>query len=186
MNWLVFGITAYMFLAAQIGLHPLIVFNDVTPNLLLILAVFVGLSASSRVTLAALMLLGLLLDLQPGPLSRGGVIVGPNALGYLVGGYAILQLRNLVFRDSVATIVLMVFAVGGFAALVEVMLYSFRGLPWPANEAISWSAMEQLSHRFYALLYTAIVAIPMGLILQRTRKLWGFADRPRGGPRIYG
>jgi len=178
LNWIVFVITTYVLLALQSGLAPAWAVGGATPNLLLILAVFIGISAGRAVVMWAVLILGLLLDLQPGPLSGQGVILGPHAVGYLVGGYAVLQLRNLLFRESVVTIIVMVFAVGGFAALVETLIYALRGLPWLANQPLhDWSTIDQLWRRLQELLYTAVAAVPLGLLLQSTRKLWGFASR---------
>lgn len=181
MNWFVFALTAYLFVAIQSGLTPIWTVAGTTPNLLLILAVFVGVSAGRTTVMWALLIIGLLLDLLPGPLSEQGVILGPHAVGYLVGAYAVLQLRNLMFRDSLPTIALMVFAVGGFAALMETVLYAFRGLPWLAGEPLGadWGATRQLWRRVEELIYTAVLAVPLGLALRSTKKFWGFASRPR-------
>ncbi|MEM6854133.1 MAG: hypothetical protein AAF593_06970 [Planctomycetota bacterium] len=179
MNWIVFSITAYVFFALQAGLEPAWAVGDATPNLLLILAVFVGVSARKPAVPWAMLVVGVLLDLIPGPLKDQGVILGPHAVGYLVGGYAVLQLRNLLFRESTVTIVLMVFAVGGFAALVETLIYALRGLPWLANQGLGWSTTEQLWRRLQELIYTAALAVPIGLLLQSTRKIWGFTGRAK-------
>jgi rod shape-determining protein MreD len=178
-NKLVFAITTYIFLALQNGLTPLWTVRQTTPNLLLILAVFIGVSAGRTTVMGSMLILGLLLDLQPGPLRDSGIIVGPHAVGFLVGGYAVLQLRNLLFRESVITIVLLVLAVGGFAALVETVLYVLRGLPWLAGDPLDWSPLQQLWRALRELIYTAIVAVPVGLLLQSTRRLWNFAGRAK-------
>ncbi|MEM8736923.1 MAG: rod shape-determining protein MreD [Planctomycetota bacterium] len=181
MNWITFGITTYVCFALQSALGPAwSVGSGVSPNLLLILAVFVGVSARRAVVPWAMLTLGVLLDLLPGPLVGPGVIVGPQALGYLAGAYAVLQLRNLVFRESVFTLVVMVFAVGGFAALVETLVYALRGLPWLADQPLGWSTTEQLWRRLQELLYTAVVALPLGFLLGASRRLWGFSSRPQG------
>lgn len=162
----------------QLGLTPAWIVGGATPNLLLILAVFVGVSARKSAVPWAMLILGLLLDSQHGPLADGNLILlGPHAVGYLVGAYVVLQLRNLLFRESVITIVLMVFAVGGFAALVETLIYAVRGLPWFAHDPLGWSTTQQLWRRLQEILYTAAVAIPVGLLLQSTRRFWGFTGR---------
>ena len=182
MNWLSFGIAAYLFVSLQSGLTPIWTVAGTTPNLLLILAVFVGVSAGRTTVMWAFLVIGVLLDLLPGPFSdQDLVLVGPHAVGYLVGAYAVLQLRNLLFKDSVPTIVLLVFAVGGFAALVETVLYAFRGLPWLAHQPLAddWGATRLLVRRLEELVYTAVLAVPLGIVLRSTRKVWGFASRPR-------
>lgn len=179
MNWIVLSITAYVFFSLQAGLTPVWTVGDATPNLLLILAVFVGVSARKSAVPWAMLIVGVLLDTLPGPLKDQGVILGPHAVGYLVGAYAVLQLRNLLFRESTVTIVLMVFAVGGFAALVETLIYALRGLPWLAGQGLGWGTTEQLWRRLQELIYTAALAVPVGLLLQSTRKLWGFTGRSK-------
>ncbi|MEO1237551.1 MAG: hypothetical protein AAFX76_12255 [Planctomycetota bacterium] len=181
MNWVVFGVTAYVFFAVQSGFAVgWSVGAGVTPNLLLVLAVFVGMSARRSAVPWSLLVVGVLLDLLPGPVREQGTLVGPQAVGYLAASFVVLQLRNLLFRESVLTMVVLVFAVGGFAALVESVLYAFRGLPWLAGEPLAWGAMEQLWRRLQELVYTAAVAVPVGLLLGATRRVWGFSGRPRG------
>ncbi|MEM1107066.1 MAG: hypothetical protein AAGH99_00050 [Planctomycetota bacterium] len=179
MNWAAFCITAYVFFALQSGLSDAWAVSDATPNLLLILAVFVGVSARKPAVPWAMLIIGVLLDLLPGPLENQGTILGPQAVGYLVGAYAVLQLRHLLFRESTVTIVLLVFAVGGFAALVETLIYALRGLPWLAGEGLGWGATEQLWRRLQELIYTAALAVPVGWLLQLSRKLWGFTGRSK-------
>ena len=180
MNWLVFTAAAYVCYALQGGLAPLWTVSGVTPNLLLLLMIFVGLHAPHAVTLPAALVLGLLMDLRPGPLPDGAALLGPHALGFLIGGYATLQLRNMLFRGSVITLVILALLVGGFAALTEVLLYTLRGLPMGAGEPMPWRALPQLLVRGQGLLYTAALAIPVGLLLNLTHKWWGFTARTRG------
>ena len=179
MNRITFAIATYLFLALQNGLGPLWTVGGVTPSLILILGVFVGVSAPRTTVMWSMLILGVLLDLQPGPLRHSGVILGPHAVGYLIGGYSLLQLRGLLFRESVITIVLLVCAVGGFAAMVETLIYALRAMPWLAADPLPWSPMQQLGHRLTELLYSALVAIPFGLMLQASRRLWGFAGRSK-------
>lgn len=179
MNWVLFAITTYLLLAIQGGFAEAWVLGQATPNLLLVFAVFIGLSARPAVVAWSLLLLGVLLDLQPGPLAGRAIVLGPHALGFLVGAYAILQLRNLLFRESVFTMVLMTLAVGSFAALVEVLLYALRGMPMLGNDPTGWRATEQLGYRLFEVLYSAAAAIPLGWLLNRTRRWWGFTARKR-------
>ncbi len=187
MNWLVFAITSYIFLLMQVGLTSLMGIPDaqgVSPDFLLILAVYIGLLAPAKTVAWGMLALGLLanlLILLPGDPAHTGPILGPETLGYLAGAFAILQLRTLVFRESVFSLVIMVFVVGIFIQLVTVFLYSARGLPIFLNDPIpNWSASDQLVHRFLELLYSALIAIPLGLILIRLRHAFNFTAGPRG------
>jgi rod shape-determining protein MreD len=179
MNWLVFAIVTYLLLAVQTGLSAVLSFRGLTPNLLLILAVFVGLSARPSVVLWSSLILGLLLDLQPGPAMGGAAILGPHALGLLFGGWAVLQLRGLLFRESVITLVLLTLAVGVFASLVEVAIYALRGLGFLAGQPVEWRATSHLGRRMLEACYAAGLAIPLGLLLNQTRRWWRFAPVQR-------
>ena len=179
MNWIAFAITTYVLLALQTAFSGVVAVGGATPNLLLVLAVFVGTSARPGVVLWSLVVLGVLLDLQPGPLTGAGVLVGPHALGMLVGAFALLQMRGLLFRESVLTLVLLTLAVGGFAALVEVAVYSLRGLWFLAGEPAPWRATEHLGRRLLDAVYSAVVAVPLGLALNQTRPWWGFGKGRR-------
>lgn len=180
MNWLIFIISAYLLLALQEGLRTLLTIGDVSPNFILVLAVFVGMMAPGHVVPWALLALGVLMDLQPGPV-REATLIGPAALGYLAGSYVVLQLRTMMFRESVLALGVLVLAVGVFVELVTVAVLTARGLSVLTGEPIAgWSAPDQLVHRFLALLYTAVLALPIGAVLFKTAPLWAFAVRARG------
>jgi len=178
MNWLTFTLVTYVLLCAEIGLRGALRLGEVYPSFLLILMVFIGLTASPMTVAWAALILGLLADLQP---TTGALAIpGPAAIGYLVGAYAVVQLRNLLFRESVLTLAIMVFAVGLFVNLAEVALYSFRGLGFLADEPIpGWSAPGELVTRFLRLLYSAVVAVPLGWLLIKSVPLWRFTGGGR-------
>tara|TARA_R110002111_G_scaffold34314_2_gene68311 strand:- start:225 stop:785 length:561 start_codon:yes stop_codon:yes gene_type:complete len=182
MNWLLFAITSYVFLLLQIGLKPLLGVPDAygaSPNFLLILAVFIGLSAQSKTVAWGMLTLGIVANLIPGP-EPTGTILGPVALGYLAGAFAVLQLRTLVFRESVVSLAILVFVVGIIIQLVTVALYTGRGLPIFLDQPIpNWSAIDELFQRFWELLYSAIAAVPLGFILMRLQPSFNFTPNPR-------
>lgn len=172
MNWLVFAVATYLLLALDVGASKLVSIGGVQPQWLLVLLVFVGLMAPTQTAAIAALVIGVILDLLPGPVP-GATIIGPYAIGCLVGMYAVLQLRGLVLRESVVTLTATVFVVGLLTELVVVAAFSFRQLPWPLGEPIAgWSAAGQLAGRFLDVVYTTVVAVPLGVVLRRTRSLW--------------
>jgi cell shape-determining protein MreD len=182
MNWLLFALVSYLALVAETGLRAiwtvsLPIAGDLSPSLLLIVLVFVGLHASPWTVTWSALALGLVADLQPGPMPEA-TLLGPTALGFLAGAYAVVQMRAMVFRESLLTFVILVLLTGLFVHLVAVALLTLRGLPWPLGEPIpGWSAPDQLVHRFLELMYTAALAVPAGLVLFRTTRLWAFAGK---------
>ena len=171
MNWLIFALVAYLMLILESGFSSVTFLGDV--SFLLILLVYVGLMAPAPVVAWSSLVVGLLMDLRPGPVEH--IIIGPVALGCLVGTYALLQLRSFVFRQSIFTITVMVFAVGIFLQIIVVTLFSARGMQFITAEPIpGWNAADQLAGRFVDLIYTAIATVPVGFILLRFARIFSF------------
>lgn len=178
MNWLIFALASYLFLVLQTSLGSLLTIDHASPDFMLILLVFVGLCAPSRVLAWTALIIGLLVDLQPGPLAVP--IIGPAVLGYLAGAYVLVQLRGLVFRESVITFAALVLIVGIAVQLVMVAIYTLRGFPWPLAEPVpGWVATDQLVQRFFVLIYSMVLAVPLGWLLLRTSSLWSFPGKAR-------
>ncbi len=179
MRWPVFVIFAYVAAALEVGLSGLMTFGGVRPSLLLILGVFIGMSASPMALAWAMLALGVVVDIIDCPV-KDVTILGPAALGYLFGAWALLQFRGLLFRQSAIALAALTFIVGIFIHLVIVALFTMRGIPWLVGEPIEqWSAADQLYHRFLHLLFTAVVAVPVGALLIRFEALWGFGGKHR-------
>jgi hypothetical protein len=171
MRWFTFIIAAYLAYVFDAGLRGLLSIGGVSPSFLLILAVFIGLSAPSMAAAWAMLILGALADLLPG----GNGILGPWALGYLFGAFALMQVRGLVFRESPITLGVMVFVGGIFVQLLTLAVLSMRGWSIFAGEPIAgfhWA--DQFVKSFLVLLYSAAAAVPVGMMLFRTERLWGF------------
>lgn len=182
MRWLIFTIAAFVAYVLETGLRNLLAIPDeagAAPSFLLILAAFIGLMAPSPTVAWAALVLGLLTDLKT-PLTSDGVLIGPAAVGFLAGGYALVQLRAMVFRESVLSLAVMTFTMGVFAQLVIVAILTVRGLT-PAGPIEGWDAPTQLLHRFFDLLYTVALSIPLGVLLFRYVQVWGFPKVPRTG-----
>jgi len=182
MRWLVFFIFTFVLLTLEVGLRPLWAlpigpYHDAAPSLLLVLGIFISINASSGVVICAMLLLGALVDLtQPiGKLEpiREIVLLGPSALGFFLGGLLAMRLRTLVFRDSVITLVVMTFTVGLFIELATVLIIGARQL-LPTDPIPDWHIASQLMQRAMSVIYSAIVAIALGLVLGRSRRAWQF------------
>jgi len=204
MRWLVFILFSYIALALDWGLVALFQVDIgslhlVRPSFLLILAVYVAWSASPSVVPWAMLSLGVVCDLVPLPIQGHGqemlmfgprdvrdyVVIGPCALGFLAGGYVAQLLKGLMSRHSVLAFGIVVFFSGIFIHLVIVALLTLRGLPiTPAEPVAQWDAADQLARRFMEMLYTGLLAIPVGFILTQTDPIWNFpltqrSRRPR-------
>jgi len=179
MRWPFFLVMVYLFVGLQTSLAPLMRIDHIAPSLLMILAVYVALHTSSMTLGYACLLIGLLVDLTTVvPLADGvsdTAIIGPNIVGYVFGGWVVLQLRNLVYRDSPIGIALVVFVAGVFIHLIGTALLTFRGLPWLTGQPIpNWSAADELVRRFFQLLYTAALSVPLGYLLAKLYPVFRF------------
>ncbi len=186
MRWAIFAILAYVLLSLEQGLRTALSVGWASPSLLLTLLVFVSLSGPRATVVWVAIVLGLLVDLTT-PLPVAGraaeaAIIGPACIGYLVGAYAAMQLRGVVFRDSPLTIAAMVFVAGLIAHVVIVGMLSLRGMPWLLAERIpGWSAADQLVDRFLDLLYSSACALPLGFVLVKFEPYLGLWHHPPGG-----
>lgn len=177
MNWLTFSILTYAAYALQLLLKPVWSIDGREPMLLLILLVYVGLQAPGIHVAWAALVLGLLADILLNDYQTG--LIGPWALGYLAAGYALVQMRNLLFKDSMFTIAIMTLVAGIFALLVATTLHALRdNVAMLGNTPVEgFSAVDQLYYGFGTLVYTAAAAIPVGYVLLKMQSIWGFSGR---------
>lgn len=185
MSWVFFVLVTYLLLALQYGLSSLLMVGDhVLPNLLLILGVFISVYAPQSTTLWAMLVLGVLCDLMY-PIQAAGpvgdwVLVGPHAVGFMLGGWAALQLRG-IFRRSIPGIVATVLIVCFFVELAVVAALTVRGMPWPTAQPIEgWSAADELVRQFWCMLYTTVMSIPLVYVLGGMLRLFHFDTHRQG------
>lgn len=123
MSWGVFLIAAWLALGVRMGLAgcgggtgP----TAIAPSFVLVLAVFVAMWAPSVHALFGCVVLGLGLDLLMQLNAGEGmrVVVGPNALGFLLMGYAVVISRSLVFRRNIQSGVFLTLLGGLLVAIV--------------------------------------------------------------------
>jgi hypothetical protein len=182
MRWHVCLLAVFVVLALQTGLRPVWSlpwgpYGDAAPSLLLILAAFISLRASRGRALAAAVLIGMSVDLtQPVAVVepvRNIYVLGPAAIGFMFAAYIIVQLRGLVFIDSLLTLTIMTFIGGLFQSLATVAILTLRGV-LPTDPIPDWHATAQLMQRLLEVFYSAALALPVGWLLRRTRRWWGF------------
>lgn len=181
MNWLVFAIAAWLTLGMELGLKDVLQLGPtgVAPSFAIPLAVFIALAAPARQALWACLLLGVGMDLTARVVAVPGVVVGPQALGFLLMGQLVLAARGLMIRRNPLSLVLLSVLGAMVASIVAVAIYTLRGMvygpePFPAG--------EQLLVRILAALYTGVTAFVMSLVLLPTAGVFGF---PHEGHRRF-
>ncbi|MBI1368913.1 MAG: hypothetical protein GC162_09705 [Planctomycetes bacterium] len=185
MRWWVFAIFAYLLLGIEVSVSDVLSiptkFGPVVPHFMLILAVFVGLAAPTGVVLASSLIIGGLIDLTttwPLPGDHGLTLLGPHALAYLVGGYVLLQVRPMLFREHPLTVAAMMLVAGVAVELIVVAVFTIRAWYEPLA---GWSATSELVIRAIGLFYSAFVGFILAIPLCRLTPLFGFTSiKPPG------
>jgi rod shape-determining protein MreD len=158
--------------------------GQVRPSVAAVVVAYVALLAPRSHVLWAAWLLGLIADLvAPAP---SVVLVGPLALGFVAGAFAVLHARVAVFRRRVLTLAAMTGLLLLVAGAVAVVLETVRSW-YPATPA-PWDTHRPLAESARALgraVYSALLALPVGWLLFKTYRWWGFEkiDRSPGTAR---
>lgn len=194
MRWTIFAFFAYVFLALDMGLTPMLEIGSgergVAPCFLLILMVYIASMGPSHAVRWAALILGLILDLSASHATsdgRAATVVGPYALGFVLGAALTVQLRGLVYRRHPFTTGFLTLVSGACAFVPAVFLLTMRRIVFTglgSESVIVWVASDALVHAFLTVLYSALVAVPTGWVLNRLVGLFGFQVHPRlGHPR---
>lgn len=180
MNWLAFAIATWVLFGLELGLRDLLQLGPqpIAPSFVFPLVVFVALMAPHRTTLWAALILGLLTDLTRVVTTDGGnvTVVGPYALGYLLGAQFVLTVRGLVIRHNPLTMVPLAILAGAIAQVVVTALHTMRAIYDP----VQWAAVQELLWRLLAALYTGGTAFALSLVLFPLAGVFGFVQQTQG------
>lgn len=184
MNWPVFAIFAYLLLGLERGLRDALAIGPVQPSFLLAFGAYIALSAPPMHAVWACLVLGLTLDLTGGwPMLAGSAqpLIGPYALGGVLMAQVILTLRGKLVRHHLATLSVLTFFGVLAAQIVVVALLSIQSL---TGASLAFAPGRELLVRLGSAGYTALLALPLGLLLIAAAPLLGFANNsPRAWQR---
>jgi len=147
------------------------------PWLFPVVLAFVCFNASKRAAWWASLGTGVLYDLVSAAAAPGGttiVVLGPNTIGCLLAAAAAIPLRGVVFKRNpvavgvLAGALLLIHQVGWFAA------WTIRG--W-LGDPVPWTVGEvgtAMLASFWAACATALLGIPVSVLLDRIEAWWGF------------
>jgi hypothetical protein len=170
--------------AVDAALAPALQIAGHWPSLVGVLMAWVALHASREAALGAALLVGFYADAQPPAVwgDGSGVVLGPHMLAWVVAVLAVVEVRDVLFRRNAATVAVSAFALALGQSLVFLVIAGVRRLY--ADPAPLWgggSGALAFGHDALDALYTGVVALPVGWLLQRTMDWWGFAQ---GGARF--
>lgn len=176
MRWTVFLVAGFVVIVLQLSLREVLTLHsvgEVKPDLVACLATFIALFAQRGAALWACWLLGLAMDLAPSKGETEWHLIGPNALGYVFGGYLVLQLRAMVFRRRAVTTGFLTLLFVLAAGIIATFLLTVRHWYIP-DTPLYRSPLGELWQVCKVALYSGIVGIPFGWLLQLTIVMWNF------------
>jgi rod shape-determining protein MreD len=178
MNWFVFILIAWVCFGLELALLP--VFDagsgGVHPSMVVPLLVFIAINAPRRPTLWCAITLGIVMDLlRPIPAVDGGTftVIGPHALGYLLGVHFVLAVRGMLISRNPLTMVVMSILVMLIAQIVVVSMFTARGI---GDSSLIWDAGIQLRQGLFSSLYTGISALLLSFVFFALGPFFGFAS----------
>jgi rod shape-determining protein MreD len=159
MKWVSFGILAGVTIVLQTAATRYVEIQSIRPDLMLILAVHYALWGPWPEAALAAWILGLVVDLQS--LDR----IGLHAFSFGLAAWAIVRIRQIVFRDHAATQIVITLL---FTILIQigVALYRRWGVDNPIGGSILWPAL-------LTGLYTAMCAPYLHWLLIRMGRWTG-------------
>jgi len=184
MRWLTYLILAYLVIGLQTGLVGFVRYDAASPNLVMLVAVFIALNAPRDAALLGCFCLGTMQDLvTQHPL-------GIYALSYGLIGMFVLSTQEIVYREHPLTH----FSLGLVGGLMTAGVIGLHGLIHPDTPAV----VEQIGNTvvqtaalrtppltlFTSALFTAVVAPFVLGPLQKGKKLFAFQPK-RVRPRAY-
>jgi hypothetical protein len=181
MNWIAFGVSAWVMLGLELGLRDLFRLGSsgagegVAPSFVLAHLAFIAMYASPSVVHWSSLILGLLLDLTfPVELRDGAgvcVVIGPYSLGCLLGGQLVVTMRGLMMRRNPLTLAFLAVLASLVTNVTVVAFHTVRGML--GSEAL-WSPTTELVSRLGGSLYTGVLALVLSLLLFPLSPLMGF------------
>ncbi len=186
MRWLIFAIIAWFCIGLELGFADALQIGNGTaqPSFVMILLAFVALWTTTGHVVAASLICGLVLDLVfVVPLRTGDTIVvlGPHALGCLLGSYTARTMRGLMFRRGALAVGFLAMVATFVSCVVVTACLRIRGFYEPLDIP---SASSSLFAGLIASLITFGVGIPFGWLLGALRKPLGFPQTGRSAFRM--
>jgi hypothetical protein len=187
-RWSVYILFALIACAFDASVGSILEIGSIRGCVLPSVVVFMALQAPRKLVVRAAMLAGLAADLfSPLILPEGGtlVVLGPNLLGFALGGLVVAPLRALLSRQNPLSAPVATLSFSLFAGLATGAVWVLRSAIW--GSVPPWWP-ESGGHEALRVLLGAIgdaaVALPALWLLGKSRPLWGFLTTTKVSPGI--
>ncbi|HWL91959.1 MAG TPA: rod shape-determining protein MreD [Phycisphaerae bacterium] len=168
MRWLPFAVLLYVTAVLQTALVPFLkILDTVTPDLMVILAVYYAMHARRYDAMISCWIIGLMIDLCGMSYTQAGYSnLGISALALGLIGLAVVNLRELTFRESPASQIVIT-----FAAKLALNLMVGSHMLYVTG---AWDRLgDVFTISFWQAAYTALVALYGFWVLRRLRFILG-------------
>jgi len=175
MNWPVVALALYLTLGVELGSRAaLTIAGSFVPSLLIALVALIAAFAPMTAALWIALLAGALTDLTTPVATTSGptIVLGPSAVGFVVGTYAVLTIRGLFLRRHATSLVVLAVIAATCAGLTAAGLLAIRQI----TDSGFTLAGPQVISRLGSALYTAIPAALLALLWRRAMPLLGLND----------
>ncbi len=176
MSWPVVLLVAYVLFGVELALkHALSLGESIAPSFVVPFVVFVGLHTRPTAALWTAIAAGIVIDLtSPHPT----VVVGPHALGLMLGVAACLQLRTLMIRRHPVTLIVLSVLAAAVMNVVALTVLALRDTyPGVWADPFELGLRGQIVSRFYSSLYTAAAALVLVPLLFPLTPVFRFKDQ---------
>jgi len=175
MRWLSYILLAYLSIAVQIGLSPYLAYHEASPNLVLLVVIFIAVNAPRDAALLACFLLGVLQDMvtqqQPGLF----------AFSYGVVALFVVATQQVVYKEHPLTHLSLALVAG----LITAFFLLLHGWVLPPGAKAMDHGVSLPAVRLHPtveltrVVYTALVAPFVLGALQRMKRFFGFQAAKR-------
>ncbi|MEO0513086.1 MAG: hypothetical protein AAF108_09355 [Planctomycetota bacterium] len=144
----------------------------IAPSVAAPVFVFLALQASRASAVWVCVLTGAALDLtwSPGTATGAGVMLGPYAIGHLLGAAFLLKARGSVDKKNPLTLIVMSVA---FMIIVQTFVSLVMGLR-SVYDTIEWSMATEWTSRMASAGATGFLALAWWIVLRPVTPLMGF------------
>lgn len=189
MNWWPFAVAWAVLMSLDSGLMSAFAVGQAVPQAWPVLLAFVALHASRQAAFWSAAAIGLWLDAsRPAVADAAGAgavavhVFGPNVLACAAAAWVLLELRVVLYRRNLATVLLGTVVAAWISSLAFVAIGGIR-LAY-ADPAPLWgpgSGAAAVGSDLLSGLWCAVVGILPAMALQSTYRWWDFAT---AGPRF--
>lgn len=180
MNWVLFVIALFVATVLEMSMVDLLEVGGIRPSLIAVIALFLALWAPRMTSLWGCFACGLAIDLTSPWIWGSGetaYLIGPHTLGYSFACALILQVRSMVMRRQVFALSVLTGVFVVMSSIVIVAVGTARA--WYSPEFAAFSPTHELLRRLGMAVYSALMAIPVGMLLVKSFSLWKFpASQP--------